>query len=77
MSNGHLEGIRSARDTFSGTSVAGLLSVAYAILGKPYLESKGISLTFDQEATVIVGITASLTGISSYIHGFMRGRKRK
>lgn len=73
---GHREGATSSTDTLTGTGAACILYVAYSIFGKPFLERHGISLTGEQEAGISFVLTASLTGISSYIHGFFRGKSK-
>lgn len=73
---GHREGATSSTDTLTGTGAAGILYIAYSIFGKPFLERHGISLTGEQEAGISFVLTASLTGISSYIHGFFRGKSK-
>ena len=49
--------------------------VAYVVLAKPWLAKQSIQLNGEQEASIGVAMTLSLTSISSYIHGFLRGRK--
>lgn len=72
---GHEEGARSAKDTISGGLASAVAATAYALLGKPWLAKRGISLNGEQEASLGVAVTLSLTSLSSYIHGFLRGRK--
>lgn len=72
---GHAEGARSAKDTISGGLASAVAATAYALLAKPWLAKQGVSLTGEQEASIGVAMTLSLTSLSSYIHGFLRGRK--
>ena len=74
--NGHREGATSSTDTLTGAGAAGILYIAYSVFGKPFLERHGVTLTGEQEAGVSFVLTASLTGISSYIHGFFRGKSK-
>ena len=73
--SGHSEGIQSAKDTGTGALVSVAAAVAYSLLAKPWLSKQGINLTGYQEAVIGITLTASLVGISSYIHGFFRGNK--
>ena len=75
MRKGHEEGARSAKDTITGGLASVTAGVAYAVLAKPWLAKQGVALTGEQEASIGVAMTLSLTSISSYIHGFLRGRK--
>lgn len=72
---GHAEGSRSAKDTISGGLASAAASVAYVAFAKPWLAKRGVSLTGEQEASIGVAMTLSLTSLSSYIHGFLRGRE--
>ena len=73
--SGHTEGAKSAADTLTGTGLAGIAWIAYSVFGKPWLARHDVNLTGEQEAGISFALTASLTGISSYIHGFLRGKK--
>lgn len=73
---GHREGATSSTDTLTGAGAAGILYIAYSIFGKPILECHGVSLIGEHEAGISFVLTASLTGISSYIHGFFRGKSK-
>lgn len=75
MARGHEEGAKSAKDTITGGLASAAAGVAYVVLAKPWLAKQGIKLTGEQEASVGVAMTLSLTSISSYIHGFLRGMK--
>lgn len=67
----HAEGARSASDTLSGSAVAGVVLVGVRLL----CESRGVTLTEGELMAIGACLTGAFTGISSYIHGFFRGRK--
>ncbi len=67
----HAEGAKSAADTLSGSMVAGVVLVAARLL----LERRGVVLSEGELLAVGAFLTGTFTGISSYIHGFFRGKK--
>lgn len=69
--NGHKEGARSATDTLTGSGLAGLALIGIRI----FLGTKGIILEPEELLVVGCAITGVLTGISSYVHGYFRGKK--
>ena len=75
MRKGHEEGAKSAKDTISGGLASAVAATAYAVLAKPWLARQGVTLTGEQEASIGITMALSLTSLSSYIHGFLRGRK--
>jgi hypothetical protein len=69
--NGHKEGATSATDTLTGATCAGMALMGIRI----FLGHKGITLSEGELLTVGAAITGVFTGVSSYIHGYFRGKK--
>jgi hypothetical protein len=67
----HAEGARSATDTLSGSVIAG----AALVVTRLFLERRGVTLTEGELLAVGACLTGVFTGISSYVHGFFRGKK--
>ena len=68
---GHKEGATSATDTLTGASMAGIVLIAVRLVTGRY----GIQLTEGEMLAVGGAVTGLFTGISSYIHGYLRGKK--
>ena len=67
----HREGATSATDTLTGTSLAGVALIGIRL----FLGSKGVTLSEGELLAIGGALTGFCTGISSYIHGYLRGKK--
>ena len=68
----HAEGATSATDTLTGTSMAALALIGVRL----FLGGKGVTLTEGELLAVGGAMTGLFTAISSYVHGFFRGKRR-